>query len=91
MAKYTRIQVATVMQETGLVPLFYNGDIELSKKIVKACYDGGARLLEFTARGDFAFEIFSDLIKYILFCELVLLIDVLLKVFPVKGIKFRIK
>ena len=39
-------------------------DIELSKKVLKACYDGGAKLLEFTARGDFAHEIFGDLIKY---------------------------
>ncbi|WP_026978752.1 bifunctional 4-hydroxy-2-oxoglutarate aldolase/2-dehydro-3-deoxy-phosphogluconate aldolase [Flavobacterium tegetincola] len=66
MAQYTRIEVAQKMKETGLVPLFYHSDIETSKKIVKACYDGGARLLEFTTRGDFAFEIFSELNKYII-------------------------
>ena len=66
MAKYTRIEVANVMKETGLVPLFYNDDIELSKKVLKACYDGGARLLEFTNRGDFAHEIFAELNKYAL-------------------------
>ena len=47
-----------------MVPLFYHPDIELGKKVLKACYDGGARLLEFTARGDFAFEVFSELNKY---------------------------
>jgi len=52
------------MQETGMVPLFYHSDIEIGKKVLKACYDGGARLLEFTARGDFAFEVFSALNKY---------------------------
>ena len=52
------------MQETGMVPLFYHSDIEIGKKVLKACYDGGARLLEFTARGDFAFEVFSELNKY---------------------------
>ena len=66
MAQYTRIEVAQKMKETGLVPLFYHSDIEISKEIVKACYDGGARLLEFTTRGDFAFEIFSELNKYII-------------------------
>ncbi|WP_452232923.1 bifunctional 4-hydroxy-2-oxoglutarate aldolase/2-dehydro-3-deoxy-phosphogluconate aldolase [Lacinutrix sp. MEBiC02595] len=66
MAQYSRIEVATVMQNTGLVPLFYNEDIEGSKKIVKACYDGGARLLEFTSRGDFAFEVFAALNKYVI-------------------------
>jgi len=66
MAKFSRIEVAQVMKNTGLVPLFYHNDIELSKKVLKACYDGGARLLEFTSRGDFAHEIFTDLNKYAL-------------------------
>lgn len=64
MANFSRIEVAKVMKQTGLVPLFYNSDLEISKKVVKACYDGGARLLEFTARGDFAHEVFGELTKY---------------------------
>jgi 2-dehydro-3-deoxyphosphogluconate aldolase/(4S)-4-hydroxy-2-oxoglutarate aldolase len=66
MAKYSRIEVASVMAATGMVPLFFHTDVELGKKIVKACYDGGARLMEFTSRGDFAFEIFGALNKYAL-------------------------
>ena len=64
MAQYSRIEVATKMKETGLVPLFYHPDLELSKNVLKACYDGGARLMEFTARGDFAHEVFGELTKY---------------------------
>ena len=64
MAQYSRIEVANVMKETGMVPLFYHPDSALGKKVLKACYDGGARLMEFTARGDFAFEVFSELNKY---------------------------
>ena len=64
MAQYSRIEVATVMKETGLVPLFYHKDLEVSKKVLKACYAGGARLMEFTARGDFAHEVFGELTKY---------------------------
>jgi len=64
MAQYTRLEVAQVMKDTGLVPLFFHSDIELSKNVLKACYDGGARLLEFTARGDFAHEVFGELNKY---------------------------
>lgn len=64
MAQYSRIEVAQVMKETGMVPLFYHPDVELGKKVLKACYDGGARLMEFTARGDFAFEVFLALNKY---------------------------
>src|SRR5690606_37415999 len=66
MAKYSRIEVASVMKETGLVPLFFHSDMELSKKVLKACYEGGARLLEFTNRGDFAHEVFGELNKYAL-------------------------
>lgn len=64
MAQCTRLEVAQTMHKTGLVPLFYNKDPELCKQILKACYDGGARLLEFTARGDFAHEVFGELTKY---------------------------
>ena len=64
MAQFSRIMVASVMKETGLIPLFFHTDVELSKKVLKACYDGGARLMEFTARGDFAHEVFGELIKY---------------------------
>lgn len=64
MAQYTRIEVAQVMKETGMIPLFFSSNIEVSKKVLKACYDGGARLMEFTARGDFAHEVFGELTKY---------------------------
>ncbi|MEM7486545.1 MAG: bifunctional 4-hydroxy-2-oxoglutarate aldolase/2-dehydro-3-deoxy-phosphogluconate aldolase [Bacteroidota bacterium] len=64
MAQYSRLEVMQVMQSNGMVPLFYHPDIELGKKVLKACYDGGSRLLEFTARGDFAFEVFLELNKF---------------------------
>lgn len=64
MAQYSRIEVASVMKENGMVPLFYHPDIALGKQVLKACYDGGSRLMEFTARGDFAFEVFLELNKY---------------------------
>jgi len=49
-----------------MVPLFYHSDIEIAKKVLKACYDGGARLLEFTSRGDFAHQIFDELNRYVI-------------------------
>lgn len=64
MAKFTRIQVAQVMAESGLVPLFYHPDVEVGKKVLSACYRGGGRLLEFTNRGDFAHEVFTELNKF---------------------------
>lgn len=64
MARFTRIEVFQEMERTGMVPLFYHSDIELSKGILKACYEGGARVLEFTNRGDYAHEVFRELNKY---------------------------
>ncbi|MET2986078.1 bifunctional 4-hydroxy-2-oxoglutarate aldolase/2-dehydro-3-deoxy-phosphogluconate aldolase [Aureibaculum conchae] len=64
MAQFSRLEVAQVMKDTGMIPLFFHTDIELSKKVLKACYNGGARLMEFTSRGDFAYEVFGELTKY---------------------------
>ena len=48
MAKYNKQQVLAAVESTGMVPVFYNSDIEISKAVVKACYDGGVRAFEFT-------------------------------------------
>ena len=64
MGQFNRIEVAQVMKESGMIPLFFHTDVEVAKKVLKACYDGGARLMEFTNRGDFALEVFTELTKY---------------------------
>ncbi|MGC6479936.1 MAG: bifunctional 4-hydroxy-2-oxoglutarate aldolase/2-dehydro-3-deoxy-phosphogluconate aldolase [Flavobacteriaceae bacterium] len=64
MAQYTRLQVVQQMESSGMVPLFFHPDIQVAKSVLKACYEGGARLMEFTNRGDFALEVFNELIKY---------------------------
>lgn len=61
---YNRIQVACEMQRTGLVPLFYHNDKDIALNVLKACYEGGARLLEFTNRGPFAHGVFEHINKY---------------------------
>ena len=64
MARFTRIEVAQKMKQQGMVPLFYHSDIGTAKKVLKALYKGGSRLLEFTNRGDFAHEVFTELNKF---------------------------
>ena len=64
MAQYSRIQVINKMMESRMVPLFYHSDFQVAKNILQACYNGGARLIEFTNRGDFAIKVFSELIKF---------------------------
>ncbi len=63
MAKYSRLYVLTQMIETGLVPLFYNQDLEVATRIVEACINGGARCIEFTNRGDQAHIVFEELVR----------------------------
>lgn len=64
MGQYSRIEVVQQMETSGMVPLFFHSDITTAKAVLKACYDGGARLMEFTNRGDFAIEVFKVLIQY---------------------------
>jgi len=64
MAKFSRIEVALKAKDTGMVPVFYHTDSSIAIKVIQACYDGGIRVFEFTNRGDFAHETFSELVKY---------------------------
>ena len=64
MAKFTRIEVALAMAETGLVPLFYHSDAGICKEIITACYNGGVKVFEFANRGDFAHEVFAEVKKW---------------------------
>lgn len=64
MAKFTRLQVYQTIVDTGIVPVFYHSDTEVAKKVLKACYEGGIRAFEFTNRGDFAHEVFAELVKW---------------------------
>jgi 2-dehydro-3-deoxyphosphogluconate aldolase/(4S)-4-hydroxy-2-oxoglutarate aldolase len=62
MSRFSRIEVALKMKETGMIPVFFHKDVEVCKGVIKACYAGGARVFEFTNRGDRAHEVFRDLI-----------------------------
>ncbi|MEG1623176.1 MAG: bifunctional 4-hydroxy-2-oxoglutarate aldolase/2-dehydro-3-deoxy-phosphogluconate aldolase [Alistipes sp.] len=64
MAKFSKLQVMAAIEATGMVPVFYHADPTTAKQVLKACYDGGVRVFEFTNRGDFASEVFIDLIKF---------------------------
>lgn len=64
MARFNKLQVLDAIISTGMVPVYYNKDVETAKQVVKACYEGGVRAFEFTNRGDFAHEVFAELIKF---------------------------
>jgi 2-dehydro-3-deoxyphosphogluconate aldolase/(4S)-4-hydroxy-2-oxoglutarate aldolase len=64
MARFMRLEVINKLLETGLVPLFYNGEFETAVEIVNACARGGARVVEFTNRGEAAYPVFVELVKH---------------------------
>jgi 2-dehydro-3-deoxyphosphogluconate aldolase/(4S)-4-hydroxy-2-oxoglutarate aldolase len=64
MARFDKQAVMAKIGSTGMVPVFYHKDLEVARQVVKACYAGGVRAFEFTNRGDFAHEIFGELVKF---------------------------
>ncbi len=65
MARNNKLSVLNKMAAEPMVPVFYHKDAEVAKAVVKACYDGGVRLFEFTNRGDFAHEVFAEVSKFV--------------------------
>lgn len=51
------------MVRTGMIPVFYNGDAEKAAAVLRACYEGGVRVFEFTNRGEKAREVFPKLME----------------------------
>lgn len=64
MARFTRADVIVRMRETGIIPIFYHKDAEICRNVIKACYAGGLKVFEFTNRGNFAHEVFSEINKW---------------------------
>ena len=64
MARFDKLSVLNKMAEAPMVPVFYHRDAVTAKAVVKACYDGGVRCFEFTNRGDFAHEVFAEVVRY---------------------------
>lgn len=61
MARFTRLDVYNAMLSSGMVPLFYHSDPDVAECVVNACAQGGARVLEFTNRGEHALKVFAHL------------------------------
>lgn len=65
MARFNRLEVYEAMLSSGLVPIFYYGDEKAAEAVVKACLEGGTRVMEFTNRGEQALKVFSYLNDYL--------------------------
>ena len=61
--RHDRLSVLTALETQGVVPVFYHADPEVCAEVIRACARGGAKAVEFTNRGDFAWETFTALSK----------------------------
>ena len=64
MAAKDRMAVLAAMMEQGVIPVFYNADVEVCKNVIQACANGGAKCIEFTNRGDFAPHVFYEVTRH---------------------------
>jgi len=64
MARFSRVEVINEILRIGVVPVFYNPDLETAQSIIEACAAAGLRVIEFTNRGDNAYRVFSDLVLH---------------------------
>ena len=59
-----RMSVLLAMMDQGVIPVFFHPDVEVCKKVIQACANGGAKCVEFTNRGDFAPQIFLEVARH---------------------------
>jgi 2-dehydro-3-deoxyphosphogluconate aldolase / (4S)-4-hydroxy-2-oxoglutarate aldolase len=64
MARFMRLDVFNSILGLGVVPLFYNGEIGSAIELVAALSRGGARVIEFTNRGEMAYPVFTELVRH---------------------------
>jgi 2-dehydro-3-deoxyphosphogluconate aldolase / (4S)-4-hydroxy-2-oxoglutarate aldolase len=55
-----RLAVLAAIIEQGVIPVFYHPDVTVCKDVIQACANGGAKCIEFTNRGDFAWNVFMQ-------------------------------
>ncbi len=62
--KYSVTEINEVIHNQGVLPLFNNPDIEISKTVIQAAFNGGMRIFEYTNRSENALEVFTELVEY---------------------------
>ncbi len=64
MARFDRMTVYSTMMSDGMLPLFYSPDVAVVKGVVATLVRGGSHVMEYTNRGDFAINVFSELVQH---------------------------
>lgn len=63
MARFDKNTTLAQVSATGLVPLFTHNDLGICLGVLRACYEAGVRVFEFTNRTENSFENFKELIR----------------------------
>jgi 2-dehydro-3-deoxyphosphogluconate aldolase/(4S)-4-hydroxy-2-oxoglutarate aldolase len=61
MPHHSKAQVLEQIHLTPFFVFFYHADLYICRKVVRACYEGGIRVFEFTNRGENAPAVFAEL------------------------------
>ena len=61
--RHDRLTVLTALESQGVVPVFYHPQPEVCLNVIRACARGGAPVVEFTNRGDFAHDLFTEVAR----------------------------
>ena len=61
--RHDRLGVLNALEAQGVAPVFYHPDPEVCLNVIRACHRGGAPVVEFTNRGDFACDLFGEIAR----------------------------
>jgi 2-dehydro-3-deoxyphosphogluconate aldolase/(4S)-4-hydroxy-2-oxoglutarate aldolase len=64
MASHPKAEVLATISREGVVPVFYNADVEVTKEVARRLVAGGVSTIEFTNRGDGAVRVFAELVAW---------------------------
>ena len=65
MPRHTPEETLATLLRYPVVPVFYHADVAYAQRIVRACYAGGIRVVEFVNRGAQALAVFTELQAFV--------------------------
>ncbi len=64
MATHGKAEVLATIRREGVVPVFYDADLETTREVARRLVSAGLTTIEFTNRGDGAVEVLAELIRW---------------------------
>lgn len=64
MASHSKADVLSTIRRDGVIPVFYNAHVDVTREVARRLAAGGLSTIEFTNRGDGAIEVFAELIRW---------------------------